>query len=390
MMKNRILILQEWLKNNNIKAALLAYSRDILYYTGIAQPSYLVVLQDDFFLFIRRGYNFALNDVSIDKKKIKNEGDLLIIYNNMFNNVKNGEKIATELDILPYNQVISIKSIFKGYAFVNVTPAILKQRMVKDDLEVSKIKEACRVIDLGHQAIINNLREGITELELSALIENAHRLGGHEGIFFIRKPDFYMSRGPISSGRNLFLFSGVVYSVTGVGLSPSVPAGPSRKIILKNDIIIVDIPTLVDGYHADQSRTYFLGNINKSLKDEYLRLKDISDFLIYEIKPGMRCCDIYKLALERSKKLNISDAFLYLPNGTQSKFIGHGIGLEINEPPFISSWEKSELSENSVIALEIHLMNKSLGVFKLEDTIRIGSDGNEILTVSPRKLIEVS
>jgi Xaa-Pro aminopeptidase len=69
----------------------------------------------------------------------------------------------------------------------------------------------------------------MTELELAAAVENAHRLAGHEGIFFIRQPDFFMSRGPITSGPNLFKISGVVYTITGVGLSSSVPAGPSQR-----------------------------------------------------------------------------------------------------------------------------------------------------------------
>ena len=64
------------------------------------------------------------------------------------------------------------------------------------------------------------MKEGVTELELAAAVENAHRLAGHEGIFFIRQPDFFMSRGPISSGSNLFKISGVVYTITGVGFEP--------------------------------------------------------------------------------------------------------------------------------------------------------------------------
>jgi Xaa-Pro aminopeptidase len=71
--QDRIKILQDKIREEDLSAALLFYSRDILYYTGTAQPSYLVVLPEDFFLFVRSGLEFASNDVFIPKQKIAEE-----------------------------------------------------------------------------------------------------------------------------------------------------------------------------------------------------------------------------------------------------------------------------------------------------------------------------
>lgn len=98
-------------------------------------------------------------------------------------------------------------------------------------------------MDAGHKAVLSTLIEGVSELEVAAAVENAHRLAGHEGIFFIRQPDIFMSRGPISSGPSFFGTSGVVYTISGVGVSPSVPAGPSKRKIVGGDLVMVDIPT---------------------------------------------------------------------------------------------------------------------------------------------------
>jgi Xaa-Pro aminopeptidase len=229
----------------------------------------------------------------------------------------------------------------------------------------------------------------MTELELSAAVENAHRLAGHEGIFFMRHPDFFMSRGPIGSGENLSNFSGVVYSVTGVGLSPAVPAGPSRKRIETGDFVVVDIPTLVGGYHADQTRTYCVGKARREMVDLYDALKEIADYVIGQARPGIRCSDLFHMAEAKARECLADGAFLSFGNGKRSHMIGHGVGLELSEPPIISKNDHSLLGEDDVIAVEVHVMREGVGVIKIEDMIHIGSQANEILTKSPRILFEV-
>ena len=386
--RDRIGLLQEKLKEQQLGGALLFYSRDVFYYTGTAQPSYLWVLPDDYMLFIRSGFNFALNEVFIEKERLRQDRQLENIYREISSRLK-GKKIATELDILPTAQFFKFQKIFSGCEFVDISPIVLEQRKRKDALEINRIKEACEVIHEGHKAVLSNLREGITELELSAAIENAHRLAGHEGIFFMRQPDFFMSRGPIASGSNLSRFSGVVYSITGVGLSPAVPAGPSRRSISKGDLVIVDIPTMVKGYHSDQTRTYILGKAGIEIEEMYNSLKEIADHLIENISPGVKCSEIFQMAVDKAGELNTIDAFLNFGEGKKSHMIGHGIGLECTEPPIISKYDHSELSEDSVIALEMHMFREDVGVVKLEDMTLITHNGNELLTKSPRRLFEI-
>jgi len=387
--QDRIKILQDKIEEKELSAALLFYSRDILYYTGTAQPSYLVVLPEDYFLFVRSGFEFALNDAFIPKEKIREERKLINVYRSVFPKSRMNKKIGTELDILPADQFYKYKEAFPGYEFVNLSSVILEQRKRKDASEIARIKKACEAIHMGHNAVLWTLKEGITELELAAAVENAHRLAGHEGIFFIRQPDFFMSRGPISSGPNLFKISGVVYTITGVGLSPPVPAGPSKRSISTGDLVIVDIPTLVDGYHADQTRSYILGKADEKTEALYSHLKEIADYLIQAIKPGLKCREIYQMAIKKSKELKVADAFLNFGKGKKSHMIGHGIGLELNEPPILSLYDDSEVSDGQVVALDMHMMDENVGVVKLEDMILITDKGNEVLTKSPRDLFEL-
>jgi Xaa-Pro aminopeptidase len=388
--QDRIKIFQSKLMESNLACALLVYSRDILYYTGTSQPSYLAVWPENFRLFVRSGFDFAVQDVFIDREKIEEERRLENIGKKIFAGEKSGpQRIGAELDILTVEQFGHFRKAFPNFDFVNISPLILEQRKTKDPSEIDKIRKACQAIHQGHEAVLATLKDGMTELELAAAVENAHRLAGHEGIFFIRQPDFFMSRGPITSGPNLFKISGVVYTITGVGLSSSVPAGPSQRKIAKGDLVIVDIPTLVDGYHADQTRTYCLGPATEPARAMYGDLKAIADHLITQMRPDMKCSDIYRMAVEKAKTLGREGQFQNFGRGKISRLIGHGIGLELNEPPIPSEYDHSPVDENYVIALDMHMMDSDVGVVKLEDMILIGKDGNEILTKSPRELIEI-
>jgi Xaa-Pro dipeptidase len=388
--QDRIKIFQSKLMESNLACALLVYSRDILYYTGTSQPSYLAVWPENFRLFVRSGFDFAVQDVFIDREKIEEERRLENIGKKIFAGEKSGpQRIGAELDILTVEQFGHFRKAFPNFDFVNISPLILEQRKTKDPSEIDKIRKACQAIHQGHEAVLATLKDGLTELELAAAVENAHRLAGHEGIFFIRQPDFFMSRGPITSGPNLFKISGVVYTITGVGLSSSVPAGPSQRKIAKGDLVIVDIPTLVDGYHADQTRTYCLGPATEAARAMYGDLKAIADHLITQMRPDMKCSDIYRMAVEKAKTLGREGQFQNFGRGKISRLIGHGIGLELNEPPIPSEYDHSPVDENYVIALDMHMMDSDVGVVKLEDMILIGKDGNEILTKSPRELIEI-
>lgn len=389
-MKDRISALQRRLVEDGIDAALLVYSRDVLYYTGTAQPSCLLVTPGDYTLYVRSGLEFALQDVFIGREKLLEERRLEKILAGALTRLagKPG-KVGSELDVLTAEQFEALRKAGPGVEFVNISALTLEQRKVKETGEIERLRRACDAVHAGHEAIMTTLHEGVTELELAAAVENAHRLAGHEGIFFIRLPDFFMSRGPIGAGPNLSRISGVVYTITGVGMSPAVPAGPSRRAIRRGETVVVDIPTLVDGYHADQTRTYCIGKADKAIHELYGDLKAVADHLISSIRPGMTGRDVYRMARQKADDLGRSPEFMSFGGGKASRILGHGVGLELNEPPILSEHDTSPIPEGCVVALDMHMMTREGGVVKLEDMIHVGRGGNEILTRTPRKLFEI-
>ena len=137
--EDRIRILQKEMVNHGLGGLLLTYSRDILYYTGTAQPSYLVVLPEDYFLFVRSGVDFALNDVFINREKVREARRLGNIFKEVFSGRDLGsKKIGAELDVVTAEQFKDMEKTFSGYEFVNASPIVLEQRMRKDPLRDRK------------------------------------------------------------------------------------------------------------------------------------------------------------------------------------------------------------------------------------------------------------
>jgi Xaa-Pro aminopeptidase len=261
--------------------------------------------------------------------------------------------------------------------------------MVKNPSEVNSIRKACSAIHSGHLAAASVLRPGITELELAAAVENAQRVAGHEGCFFLRSTDFVMSRGPLASGPNLRHTSGTLYTLTGTGLSSAVPTGPSRRIIEPFDLVLIDIPTCVEGYHADQSRMYAAGRAPSRAKDLFEELREVADHIIQNMRPGITVRDLFNDAFSHAESIGLKDSFMRFDNGSRAHFIGHGVGLEINEPPLLSANSDVLLLPGMTLALELHLMEPEAYTVKLEDTLHITEMGADFLTLSPRLLIEV-
>jgi Xaa-Pro aminopeptidase len=382
----RIEALQRTLGERGLDGALLFQSRDILYYTGTAQPGWLVVTPDDFVLGLRSGLDFARRDTGLEAPFLVVQRDPVTLLKQRF---APGARLGSELDMMSVLTYRRLRAALDGGELVDLSPAILQQRMVKEPEEVAAIRRACTAIDAGHRAALAGVRAGMTELEASAAIEHGHRRAGHEGDYFLRDIDFTMGRGPFASGENLAEISGVVFTISGVGLSPAVPAGASRRVMQPGDLFVVDIPTCVDGYHADQSRTYALGRAPSRALELHAGLLETADRLRAAMRPGWTAGEVYERAQEYAQRAGIGAEFLAFPNGKRAHFAGHGVGLEVNEPPFLSRGSKLELRAGMVLTSELHAWADDGTMVKLEDTLLLGPEGCELLTVSPRELSEL-
>lgn len=384
---SRIRSLQEKIGLRGLEGALLFYSRDIYYYSGTAQPAWLVVLPDDYRLFVRRGYETALTESGLERERIVKGASLDAIARQMFPGKGQGAKVGTEMDVLTVFQARGMNEALGMRELVDISGEILDQRSVKDAKEIESIKKACSAVHASHIAAMSALRSGMSELELAAAVENAQRLAGHEGCFFMRVPDFVMSRGPLASGPNLRQTSGTLFTLSGAGLSPAVPTSASRRIIEDGELVLVDIPSCIEGYHADQSRTYAVSHASQKALDLFQSLRRVADCLIENLRPGMSGKEVFSMAAAKAEEIGIGDSFMNFDSGAKGHFVGHGIGLELNEPPLLARKSEAVLKAGMVLALELHLMEPKGLSLKLEDTVLLTPGGVQLLTLSPRELL---
>lgn len=387
MFKRRINRFQADLVDRGIDAAILTYSRDVFYYTGVAQPSVLLITPFSFRLFVKRGWEFAANNFQLDSENTGqgNEKDAARKLKEL--GVYAG-KIGLEMDVIAAQTYFAWEKLLLGHVFVDISPLILEQRRVKDEGEIESIRRACQIADSGHRRAREVLKEGMTETELAIEIETALRKAGDEGTAFLRPPSLFMSRVVVGSGPNLYEWSGVAYSITGSGASPALPVGPSSRKIKKGELVVVDLGPCFHGYHADESRTYLMGKGDAEILRLFSLLKEISDVIISGLRPGTECRELYSKALDCARKHNLDKFLLQLGGRSRTRLVGHGIGLELNEPPTLSANDSSIIPEGCALSVEVHIRHPR-GVLKMEDNVLVTHHGAEILTCGPRRLIQI-
>jgi len=385
--EHRLKACQSSLLNGEIVAVILSYSRDVYYYTRVSHPAILIIKRDAFYLFIKRGWEAAGVECAFTAEHLR-QGNEIDVAKMLNSSPKGHPFVGLEMDAISAETYLLWTKLLPKYNFKNASPLILRQRQTKDNYEIRLLRKACEIADIGHSRVTEVLRDGITERELAIEIESSMRRAGDQGSSFFRKPNFFLSRVVLGSGPNLYNWTGIAYTITGVGEGPFLPVGPSGRIISRGDLIIVDLGPSFNGYHADESRTYSVGNHTRYVISMFSALRDISDAIISSAKAGVECRKLYNMAVKCAEKHNMGEFFLKLGTQNRAKLVGHGIGLEINEPPFLSAQSTSSLPPGAFLAIEVHITHPA-GVIKLEDDILVTDTGAELITKSPRRLIEV-
>jgi Xaa-Pro dipeptidase len=237
----RIRSIQERLGDIAVDAVLLNYSKSVYYYTGTTQPSFLIVSPQDFHLLISKGIEHVPRETWLPAEKISPGG-----FDGITDILKkwgiHGSVLGMELDVIPSVLYLRMARMLPQFRIIDVSKTVLEQRKIKDEQELAHLRKAARILHEGHERVMRVLRDGMTELELSAEVEDAHRRAGHEGQYFVRQWDFFMGRGVLASGENLSRIAGKVQSISGAGLSAAIPLGASARKIRKGDMVVVDIP----------------------------------------------------------------------------------------------------------------------------------------------------
>ena len=369
-------------------AALLLHHRDILYYAGTVRPAALLVAPRDAILFVRRGLEYARQEATVERVEPMNGfSDVAEAFAGLG---LTAGVLGTEMDLVPARIARRIGEVVPAWSLANVSPLVLDQRAVKDEGELAATRRAAAVADVGHRALSRAIAPGVSELALAAEVEAAMRRVGHEGFQPLRHPAARGGGVFLMSGENLTVRGGYGLVVTGAGLSPAAPYGASRRVLGPGDLVVLDIGSTYAGYTADESRTFVVGPATAPQWALFDVARAAEDALFDELDAlgeGAPVADLYAAAesvVARGAPPHFSPGSLELPG-----FVGHGIGLELDEPPVL--WPRGDacLQAGMVLAIEIEVNAPAQGTMvKLEDTVVVHPEGYELLTHMPRELIE--
>lgn len=366
-----------------VDAAVLVHPRDILYYAGTARPATLVVGPEDAVLLVRRGLDLARREATV---RIEAGGGWEQVSAALAAQGLTGGTLGADLDVMTAQLYRRMREALPDWVVEDISTIILAQRMIKDADEIRATEGAAAVADAGHRAMASLLRPGVTELELAAEVEAALRRAGHEGYQPLRYPGARGGGVLLMSGENLTVRGGHGLVITGAGLSPGTPYGPSRRKIRPGDLIVLDIGSTYGGYTADESRTYVMGKPTAAQEALHEVALATEEAVLAALRPGTSVAEVYAVA----EAVVARGAPPYFPPGSLALpgFVGHGVGLEIDEPPVLWTREQTALEVGMVLAVEVEVNAPADGLMaKVEDTVVVEAGGPRLLTHAPRWLI---
>lgn len=382
-------VLQESLAAQGMALALIRQPADLFYYTGTVADGFLAVPAQGSprFLVRRPKGRLAARELPWELgfyRDLKELPGLLATLPGF----RDGA-LGLELDVVPAALYLRLKEeLFPGRTLLDVSPLIRRQRMIKSPYELEQIRQAAAMLDETLGQVPEILRPGLTELELSAALEYRLRLKGHQGLIRLRNFSLEMFFGHVLSG-----LSGLELAYTdtpsgGLGFSPAFPQGPSLKPLAPGEPITIDIASCYNGYVADMTRLFVLGDLPSEAWRAYDLTLELFRIFEAEARPGVMPGELYQRLWEEVRRAGLGDHFMGQGRERVS-FLGHGVGLELDEFPVLSARFPFPLEADMVMAFEPKFFLPRLGMVGLEDTGRITSEGVEWLTRAPREVVKV-
>jgi Xaa-Pro aminopeptidase len=384
---HRISQLKSYLVENSIDAALILQPIDLFYFAGTIQKANLYVpANGDPILMVHKSTERARAESFIEKivhlessKKIP-----AILSANGYNQP---QSVGLELDVLPTNMYFSYRRLFQDVEIIDISQTIRRIRAVKSSYEIDIIRRAAELSDQVAGHVPHILFEGMTELELAGKVEAEARRLGHQGVVRMRLWGGEMFYGHLMSGPTGAVPSYLASPTGGVGANPAIAQGPGFKTIQRHEPVLVDYVFAYNGYLSDHTRIFSLGSLPAELVDAHAAMLEVQEMVKAIAKPGMASGTIYDQALAKASELGYADHFMGAAGRERIRFVGHGIGLEVDEYPFLAAGQDLPLQEGMTIALEPKVIFPGKGVVGIENTHVVGPDGLEQMGEFPDDIV---
>jgi Xaa-Pro aminopeptidase len=287
-----------------------------------------------------------------------------------------------ELDVLPVKTFQFYQGLFRGCNCVDGSDIILKVRMIKSDWEIEQMEHAAEMSCRTFEYMQTIIRPGLSEMEFAGMYETFARRLGHGARLRVR--DFLTEGYPwhVLSGKNGGMVGLLDSPASGAGTSVAFPCGGGSKPLAPNEPIMVDLGFVLNGYHMDETRMFAIGSIPARALKACRAAIEIHNAVLEAAKPEMTVAELFECSLKKADALGYAEPYLG-PPGLKVTFIGHGIGLELIEPPIIARDKEDRLKPGMVFALEPKMVFQNEFSAGVESVFRVTETGTRLISKVP-------
>lgn len=356
------------------------------YFTGTMQDGMLVVPRDgEAIYWVRRSYERATDESCFPSIKTMESFREAAEYHG-----KPAETVFLETEVVPLALYQRLNKYFSFKTAKSVDASISTIRSIKSQHELSLMERSGNI----HRVVLENrlpaiLREGMSEAELAVELFSILVEEGHHGVARFSMFDTEMALGHVCFGESSIYPTYFNGPGGNYGMSPAVPLlGSHERKLKKGDLVFVDVACGYEGYHTDKTMTYMFGKpISDKAIAEHHKCVDIQDEIAAMLKPGAIPAEIYKSVIEGLEP-EFTENFMGFGK-RRVKFLGHGIGLHVDETPVIADGFYEPLREGMAFALEPKKGIENVGMVGIENTFLVTKSGGRCITGDSRGLIEV-
>ena len=296
-------------------------------------------------------------------------------------------KLLLEEDELSYNECIRLQHVFRAEATGNASALIRHIRMIKTPWEIEQMRISARRHEAVYREIPACYRPGMRDVELKIEIEKRMRMHGSLGYFraFGSNMDIFM--GSLLAGENAGEPSPFDFALGGKGIHASGPLGANGTLLREGTTVMADMSGNYTAYQTDMTRVFSIGKLPDRAYRVHRVALEIQARMERTAKPGVSCAELYRDALAMAGQEGLKDCFM----GThlQAKFVGHGVGLEINELPVLTTRSKDILQPGMTFAFEPKFVLAGIGAVGIENTFLVTDSGVEKMTLLDENIIEL-
>jgi len=378
----RRVMIQRELQENGIEGLFIVQRVDLFYFSGTAQGGFLYMPAEGApLLCIKKYMPRAQKESPIENiVEIKSINEVPGLLSDFFGKLPC--RLGFELDVLPVRDFHFYRSLFPVEEYVDGSPLIHKIRMIKSHWEIVQMEKTAELSRKTFEYMRRAIRPGYTEMEFAGMFETFARKLGHGAQMRVR--DYQTEGYPwhILSGKSGGTVGLLDSPASGEGTSVAFPCGAGSKPLAAHEPIMIDFTSVLNGYHLDETRMFAIG----AMPDRGLRACqaaiEIHNDLLEKVKPGITVDELFQISDARARSLGYEEQYLG-PPGYKVSFIGHGVGLELIEPPIIAKGKGDILLPGMTFALEPKMVFEKEFAAGVESVLAVTDTGCRLISKVP-------